>query len=157
MPPRPPDLLLLSNAAAILFAKILNTVPGIHPIANQNGWPRDPELVRKAHAIWIFCAGSNNHLVAQDDHATQIQAAAQRGSGIMFYHFGTEPPEAALHKEFLDWTEGYFELNYSVNRVFEADFKALPKHSITRGVMPFSIKDEWYYNIRFREKMKDIT
>jgi hypothetical protein len=145
------------NAAAIVFAKILNTVPGIHATASENGWPRDASLVHKADAIWIFCDGSNNHLVAQDDHATQIQAAAQRGAGIMFYHFGTEPPETALHKEFLNWTGGYFELNYSVNPVFEADFKALPKHPIARGVMPFSIKDEWYYNIRFREKMKDIT
>jgi hypothetical protein len=145
------------NAEAILFAKILNRVPGIRATASENGWPRNPELVQKADGIWIFCDGSNNHLVAQGDHAIQLQAAAQRGVGIMLYHFGTEPPETALHKEFLDWIGGYFELNHSVNPVFEADFNPLPKHPITRGVMPFRIKDEWYYNIHFREKMKDIT
>jgi hypothetical protein len=144
------------NAAAILFAKILNTVPGIHATASQNGWPRDSEVVQKADAIWIFCDGGDNHLVAQNNHAAQIQAAARRGAGIMFYHYGTEPPEKTLHPEFLDWTGGYFELNYSVNPVFEANFTTLPEHPITRGVTPFSIQDEWYYNIRFRET-KDIA
>ena len=33
----------------------------------------------------------------------------------------------------------------------------MPDHPITRGVGPFSIQDEWYYNIRFEPEMKGIT
>ena len=145
------------NAAAILFARILNTLPEMHATVSLNGWPRNPELMRKAAAIWVFCNGANSHLVAQDNNATEMQAAARRGAGIMFYHFATEPPEMTLHEEFLDWTGGYFALNYSVNPVFEAEFKTLPKHPLTRGVKPFRINDEWYFNIRFRDGLKDIT
>jgi type 1 glutamine amidotransferase len=38
-----------------------------------------------------------------------------------------------------------------------ADIKSLPDHPITRGVKPFAVKDEWYYNMRFRPDMKDVT
>ena len=32
-----------------------------------------------------------------------------------------------------------------------------PSHPITKGVKPFKLKDEWYYNIRFRPDMRKIT
>ena len=38
-----------------------------------------------------------------------------------------------------------------------ADIKSLPDHPITRGVKPFALKDEWYFNIRFRPEMKGVT
>jgi type 1 glutamine amidotransferase len=33
----------------------------------------------------------------------------------------------------------------------------LPDHPITRGVKPFALNDEWYYNMRFRPEMKGVT
>jgi len=33
----------------------------------------------------------------------------------------------------------------------------MPEHPITRGVKPFEIKDEWYFNIRFRPELKGVT
>jgi len=32
----------------------------------------------------------------------------------------------------------------------------LPKHPSTRGVKPFSVTDEWYFHMRFREGMKGV-
>jgi type 1 glutamine amidotransferase len=145
------------NAAAILFAGILNKTPGFHATVSKSGWPDDPTLIEKADGIWIFCDGGNKHLINQSDHERQIAAAAKRGAGLMFYHYATEAPATDLHPEFLGWIGGYFELNHSVNPVFEAEFKTLPKHPITRGVQPFQIKDEWYYNIRFADGMKGVT
>ncbi len=156
-PPSHTRLAHEQNAAAMLFTRFLNDVPGIHATVSKSGWPADDSLVAKADAIWVFCDGSDNHLVAQDGHTAQMQAASDRGAGIMFYHYATEAPVTALHNEFLNWVGGYFELNYSVNPIFEADFQSLPKHPITRGVTPFKIKDEWYYNIRFRDDMKGVT
>jgi hypothetical protein len=57
----------------------------------------------------------------------------------------------------LDWIGGFYEVYYSVNPVYDAAFNALPSHPITRGVKPFHIKDEWYYNIRFRENTRGLT
>jgi hypothetical protein len=156
-PPSHTRLAHEQNAAAFLFARFLNQVPGIHATVSKSGWPADASLIEKADAIWMFCDGGVKHLIAQDGHTAEMQAAADRGAGIMFYHYGVEPPANALHKEFLDWTGGFFELNYSVNPIWEADFATLPKHPITRGVTPFKLKDEWYYNMRFRDDMKGIT
>jgi hypothetical protein len=156
-PPSHTPLAHEQNADAMLFARFLNQVPGIHATVSRSGWPADDRLIAKADAIWVFCDGAENHLIAQDGHTAQIQAAADRGAGLMFYHYGVEPPAKSLHQEFLNWIGGYFELHYSVNPIFEADFTSLPRHPITRGVTPFKIQDEWYYNIRFRGDMKGIT
>jgi hypothetical protein len=142
-PPSHTRLAHEQNAAAILYARFLNEVPGIHATVSKSGWPLDENLIAKADAIWVFCDGGEKHLIAKENHTTQMQAAADRGAGMMFYHYGVEPPDKSLHKEFLDWTGGLFELRYSVNPIFEADFASLPKHPITRGVTPFKLKDEW--------------
>jgi hypothetical protein len=40
---------------------------------------------------------------------------------------------------------------YSCNPIWEPSFATFPEHPITRGVKPFQIKDEWYFNIRFAD------
>jgi hypothetical protein len=52
---------------------------------------------------------------------------------------------------------GYFEPFWSVNPWWTPDFKDIPEHETTRGVKPFSIRDEWYYHMRFVEGMKGVT
>ena len=144
------------NAGVLLLAKWLNTVPGIHATTTLNGaWPA-AEQFDKADAIFIFCDGEGGHVAFQDDHPATISKAAARGAGLMFLHYATEPP-AGRGKEMLSWLGGYFEINYSVNPVWEANFTALPAHPITRGVKPFKIRDEWYYNIRFPQNTRGIT
>jgi Trehalose utilisation len=72
-------------------------------------------------------------------------------------HYAVEPTIEKGQKEFVDWMGGAFEINWSVNPHWDADFKTLPNHPITRGVKPFKIRDEWYFNMRFREGMKGVT
>ncbi|MGH9370090.1 MAG: ThuA domain-containing protein [Vicinamibacterales bacterium] len=145
------------NSAAHLFQKWLSAVPGVKTTAVFDGWPTDASLIDKADAIFMFCTGGNRHYAFQEDHAQSLQKAAARGAGLMFFHYCVEPGAEAGRKEMLDWIGGYFETHYSVNPIWEADFASLPNHPITRGVAPFTIRDEWYYNMRFREDMKGIT
>ena len=160
--PRPKQILLIGdrpshgplqhehNAAAHLLQKWLNTVPGVAATAHFDGWPADESALAAADAIFMFCTGGNRHYVFQDDARTRaIQAAADRGAGLMFFHYCVEPPAERGRKEMLDWIGGYFETHYSVNPHWTADFKTLPVHPITRGVSPFALLDEWYYNMRF--------
>ena len=156
-PPSHGPLAHEQNAAALLFKKWLNGVPGVHATAVLNGWPNDPTSIEKADAIFVFCDGSEKHLIFQGNHAEEVRKAAARGAGLMLYHYAVEPPASQGHEDFLDWIGGYFELNHSVNPVWVADFRSFPKHPITRGVKPFQIRDEWYFNIRFRDQMRGIT
>ena len=46
---------------------------------------------------------------------------------------------------------GYFETWWSVNPMWTASYTSLPSHPITNGIYPFSLRDEWYFNMRFAE------
>jgi hypothetical protein len=145
------------NAAAWLLQKWLNGIAGVTATASFDGWPQDSSAIDKADAIFVFCTGGNRHEAFQENRAEMLRKAAARGAGLMFYHYCVEPPAATGHQEMLDWIGGYFELNYSVNPVWDADFKTLPQHPIARGVSPFHIRDEWYYNMRFARDMRGVT
>jgi len=145
------------NATVHVFQKWLGAVPGVSATAVFNGWPEDPSLIDRADAIFMFCTGGNRHFAFQENRAAAIQKAADRGAGLMFFHYCVEPGAEAGRQEMLRWIGGYFETHYSVNPIWEAEFTALPEHPITRGVRPFRIRDEWYYNMRFVEGMRGVT
>ncbi len=156
-PPSHGPLAHEQNAAVLLLSKHLNQTKGVHSIPHKNGWPEDSSVLDKADAIFFFFDGSTKHPVFQGDRATTIAQAAKRGVGLMFYHYAVEPPPGIGYREMLDWIGGYFEPNYSVNPIWEANFAALPKHPITRGVAPFQLRDEWYFNMRFGPANKKVT
>ena len=77
--------------------------------------------------------------------------------GLGCAHFAVEVPKGPTGDAFLEWIGGYFEPHWSVNPHWTAEFKELPKHPITRGVKPFTVNDEWYYHMRFRDGMAGVT
>lgn len=81
----------------------------------------------------------------------------KKGVGLACIHYATEPTIEKGEKEFIDWIGGCFEINRSVNPHWDGDFKSFPKHPIANGVKPFSIRDEWYFYMRFRDGMKGVT
>jgi hypothetical protein len=146
------------NADVYTFTKWLNTIHGVHATAIYDKWPEDLSVLDKADAVVLDCDGGNGHpLFAQPDRLAALQKVAARGAGILFYHWCTEAPATTFHKEMLDLAGANFELYYSVNPEFEAQFTSFPKHPITQGVTPFTMKDEWYFNLRFVDGMKGIT
>jgi hypothetical protein len=72
-------------------------------------------------------------------------------------HYAVEPTIEKGQAEFLRWIGGCFEIHRSVNPAWTAEIKTLPRHPATRGVQPFAIHDEWYFNMRFVENMKGVT
>ena len=57
----------------------------------------------------------------------------------------------------MKWTGGYFETDWSVNPHWTGTFDKFPEHPITNGVGAFTVKDEWYYHMRFEEGMSGVT
>ncbi|PYL01552.1 MAG: hypothetical protein DME19_01200 [Verrucomicrobia bacterium] len=132
------------NAGVQLLHKCLQNVPGVDPTFYLNGWPKDPNAFDGADSI-------------QADHLRIIGDLMKKGIGLACVHYAVEVPKDKGGPEFLNWIGGYYEDRWSTNPHWEADFKSLPNHAITRGVKPFRIRDEWYYNIRFRPEMKGVT
>jgi type 1 glutamine amidotransferase len=144
------------NAGCKLLAKCLAEVPGAEPVVVTGGWPEDEHVFDNARAIIFFMDGGSGHPIIQGDHLHKIQALIDKGVGLGCLHYAVEVPKGAPGDRFLEWIGGYYESGYSTNPHWIAHVKSLPAHPITSGVAPFALKDEWYYNIRFRPEMAGI-
>ena len=145
------------NAGTLLLKNCLDRVPGVKATVHAGGWPSDPAAFDNADAILFFMDGGDNHPIIQDDHLKIIGDLMKKGVGLACVHYAVEVPKGKGGPEFLNWIGGYYETKFSTNPVWEADIKSLPSHPITRGVKPFKMQDEWYFNIRFRPNMEGIT
>jgi type 1 glutamine amidotransferase len=145
------------RAGCLLLQNCLAKVPGVTTVVYTNGWPADSKAFDDAAAIVVYCDGGGGHPMLKEDRLKTIGALMDKGGGLACLHYGVEPTKEKGQKEFLDWIGGAFEIHWSVNPHWDADFKSLPNHPITRGVAPFKIRDEWYFNMRFREGLKDVT
>lgn len=145
------------NAGMLLFKKCLDQVPGIKAEACLNGWPQDIRVFDGAAAVAIYSDGGGGHPALQGNNLQTLGKLMDKGAGLALIHYAVEPTKEKGEKEFLDWVGGCFEIHWSVNPYWTANFKDLPKHPITRGVKPFSIADEWYYHMRFTDNMRGVT
>lgn len=145
------------NAGVLLLRKCLAGVEGLVTEVVLNGWPRDPAVFDGTDAVVIYCDGEEGNLILQEGNLPALDAVLSRGAGLGLLHYAVEPTPERGQAEFLRWIGGAFEIHWSVNPVWDADFKSLPEHPITRGVEPFRIRDEWYFHMRFVEGMEGVT
>jgi type 1 glutamine amidotransferase len=144
-------------AGCLLFKQCLDQVPGVTSAVYSNGWPSEVSAFEGADAVVIYSDGDAGHPFLRGNRLQVIDALAQKGVGIGCIHFAVEVPKEKAGTEFLSWIGGYFETYHSVNPFWEADFKTLPEHPVTRGVKPFKQRDEWYYHMRFQPEMKGVS
>ncbi len=147
------------NAGVLLFKKCLeqgaaDAVEVKHYLNSE--WP-SAEVLGQADTILFYADGQGGHPALQGDHLQQLGKEMARGCGLVCVHYAVEPTLENGNREFLDWLGGCFEIHYSVNPHWEANFKALPQHPVSQGVKPFGTLDEWYYHMRFRKGMKGVT
>lgn len=163
-----PPLMHEFKAGSMLLQKRLDVVPGLKTVLVTNGWPTkmvdgkkvdDNSVFEGADAVFIYCDGGANHPAVQKDRLEVLGALVKKGVGLGMAHYAVEVLADKGGTEWKNWIGGYYENSFSCNPIWEADYKSLPEHAITRGVKPFKTKDEWYFNMRFREGkagVKDI-
>ena len=139
---------------AYLADQLNKAVDGVEVVVTQ-GWPEDPTTFTDTDAIIIYSDGGTRHLSIP--HLEQISGLMAQGIGLAMLHYAVEVPKGEPGDCFLDWIGGYFETHLSVNPYWTATFTGFPEHPTTRGVEPFSLEDEWYYHMRFRENMQGVT
>ena len=143
-------------AGCMLLAKsIEQATDDVETIVLKHNWPKSDDAFDGVDCIVMYCDGGGGHPV--NKHLEQVDKLAKKGVGIVCIHYGVEVPKGKSGDKFLEWIGGYFETHWSVNPHWTAEFKEIPEHAITRGVKPFAINDEWYYHMRFRDEMKNVT
>ena len=153
------------RAGSLLLQQCLAGFPGLTTEVYDQGWPavmKDGQRVdnhaalEDAAAIIIYSDGGGGHPALQADRLAVFDRLNKRGTGLGLIHYAVEPTIPKGQKEFLEWVGGAFEINWSVNPHWLAEYTTLPDHAITRGVKPFLSLDEWYFHLRFRNEPRGI-
>jgi tRNA threonylcarbamoyl adenosine modification protein TsaD len=145
------------NAGALLAKKLLNEHHGDKVLVATylSGWPADQSAFQNADAMVIQSDGGPRHPAFW--HLRQIDYLREQGVGVGMIHYAVEMVPGESNDTLIAATGGAFEVNYSVNPHWDGGFKEFPEHPVARGVKPFTIRDEWYFNMRFTEGMKGVT
>ncbi|MSU22861.1 MAG: hypothetical protein EXS32_03455 [Opitutus sp.] len=163
-----PPLMHEFKAGSMLLQKRLDNIPGLKTVLITNGWPSkmvdgkkvdDNSVFDGAAAVFIYSDGGANHPAVQQERLEVLRALMKKGVSLGLAHYAVEVLAEKGGAEWKDWIGGHYENSFSCNPIWEADYKSLPVHPITRGVKPFKTKDEWYFNMRFRDGksgVKDI-
>jgi hypothetical protein len=144
------------RAGCLLLQRCLAGIPGVHTEVFQS-WPKDESAIKSADAVIVFSDGDDGNPVTRPERLKLLNAIMERGAGFACIHYATTVPQPIGEQYFLPWMGGYYLTNWSVNPTWTPHFNPLPKHPVTQGVKPFSIQDEWYYHMRFVDKMKGVT
>ncbi len=139
------------NAGVQLMASCLKDIPNVETKFVLNGWPKDESIFEGASAVVFFMDGGGGHEAVKEGgrRLKMIQQWVDNGVGIGCMHYGVEVVPEQAGKEFKRWIGGHYEHMFSCNPIWEPEFSRFPEHPITRGVSPFKVSDEWYFNMRF--------
>jgi hypothetical protein len=140
------------RAGSLLLQKCLAKVAALEVVVIPNGWPEDPKIFDDATAIVCYADGGGGHPFVQGDRLKFFDGLAKKGVGLGFMHYGVEVEKGKGGPEFLDWVGGYYEGGFSCNPMWSPEYQKFPDHPVARGVTPFTTEDEWYMNIRFRQR-----
>jgi len=144
------------TAGCMLLAKELNkTMSKVAQTEVFQLWPTDTTILDDAATIVMYMDGGGGHLALK--HKEHMNKLMKKGTGLVCLHYAVEVPKERGGPEFINWLGGFFETYWSVNPHWKAQFQLLPKHPVTAGVKPFTLQDEWYYHMRFPDKMKGVT
>src|SRR5262249_47544751 len=110
--------------------------------------------LRQADTILLYC-DAGGEVVTRNDRLAHLTQQMQRGAGFIALHYALAFD--AIAAQALEWLGGFKQIHWSVNPDWEAHYKSLPSHPVTRGVKPFSTQDEWYYHMRFTDAPGRLT
>ena len=137
--------------AELLSSALRQRQPTFETINIYGGWPDDETVFEGADALVMYCDGGESHLIS--DHLETFDRLLTEGTGIVALHYCVEVPKNSPSSEsMLNAIGGYFETWWSVNPHWAANYKDLPNHPITQQIQPFSLLDEWYFNMRFLDR-----
>ncbi len=158
---------------ARLLKRCLETAPSIGPVKAEvhfRGWPRDPKTLDDADTIVVLSDGADrnpqDHPLLIGDRLSTLKKQMDRGCGLVAIHWTVFVPRRHGGDEFLEWIGGYFDFEsgdapnkwYSkIQTTATSPKPATPDHPICRGLAPFPLREEYYYNIRFRPNDPRLT
>lgn len=145
------------RAGCLLLKRCLSAVPGVTVEVYPNGWPSDNSVFEGADAVVIYSDGGAGHPAVQEGRVELVNSLVKKGVGIGCAHYAVEVLKGGAGDAMFNWIGGHYEHLYSVNPMWRPNFTSFPNHPVTRGVKPFALIDEWYFNMRWRPDAEEVT
>ncbi|MGL6196484.1 MAG: ThuA domain-containing protein, partial [Thermoguttaceae bacterium] len=139
---------ILEAVAPVKCTVYLNCVPGM-PL---------PYSCESADCIVVYADGDGMYPLA--GQTEQLEKLANRGCSFVFMHYATLPNQESKDGKVVSTPDFEFVKNasgavyehfWTANPFFVGKFDSFVEHPVTRGLMPFSIYDEWYFHMRFKD------
>lgn len=135
-----------------------------------DGWPTDDEGLKGSDAVVMYSDGADkserDHPLLMGGRMKYLDELFDAGTGLVFLHYSTIVPRERAGANFEKWIGGYFDYesgdaaNKWFSKIETRDFDlffAQPDHPICRGVKPLTVKEEFYFNLRWRENKEGLT
>lgn len=146
------------NAGCMLLQKALaETTSDLEVSLHKGGWPESNHAFDGADAIFFYMDGGAGHPAIKPERLELLGKLMDSGVSMGCAHFAVEVPAGDPGEAWKKWIGGHYEHMFSCNPFWSPEFKKFPDHPIANGVKPFSIRDEWYMNMRFRPEMEGVV
>ncbi len=148
-----------------LLKVLLDRSPNLHGVTTEiyfNGWPEDAKTLDTADTIVVISDGQDHDEslrvpIYTPERMRIMEKQMRRGCGFVTFHFSTFI-SYEYAEQVLEWGGGFYEWDEHRGRVsaiktLDTDVQlGSPEHPVSNGVQPFHYKDEFYYQMRFRQK-----
>jgi hypothetical protein len=135
-----------------LLEKELAKIKGVEPkvVLAEADWPQGPELLEGAHAVVLYLAEGGKWIQSNPKVYEAFDTLAKRGAGLVVLHWAMGTKEAVHIDGFVRLFGGCHGGEDRKYKFLETSVSVVnPDHPITKGIEPFRINDEFYYDLKF--------
>lgn len=113
-------------------------------------WPEGPQLIAAADGVVIFLSEGARWTVADPRRHEALAQLAARGGGLTAIHWAMGTREAGPIEPFVKLFGGCHGGADRKYQVVQSELRpANPSHPIAAGIDPVSVRDEFYYRLKF--------
>ena len=144
-------------AGCACLEALLRQTTIVETVQVQDGWPEDDAVFANANAVVFYSDGGGKQaFLATPLRVAKLQSLVDSGAGIVMIHQAVDFSESFADQA-KSWLGGIYIKTASGRGHWDSNHVDFPKHSITRGVVPWKINDGWLNGIQFVDAMKGIT
>ncbi|HMF12459.1 MAG TPA: ThuA domain-containing protein, partial [Gemmataceae bacterium] len=143
-----------------VLARCLAPVRGLEvtSVRADGPWKEGPELIDRAEGVVLYLAEGAKWLQDDPKRHEALARLAKRGGGIVALHWAVGTREAKPIADFVKLAGGCHGGPDRKYAVVETKLEvADAKHPILGGIADFTVKDEFYYRLKFAEPEKSVT
>ncbi|MCA9116761.1 MAG: ThuA domain-containing protein [Planctomycetaceae bacterium] len=128
------------------------------PVQADGSWQDGPELIDSADGVVLFVSEGARWVSSDAARLAAFQRLAKRGGGLAVLHWGMGTRSAEPVKHFVALFGGCHggpDRRYKIVETTASPASAT--HPVLRGISPFAVHDEFYYQLKFAQPSGQVS